>query len=595
MQKLGYIISGTCGGFNEDFIRYSNGVEKDKISLADIRNNDDKNTKGKQCYAVSLQSAYNVISKIEIIKDGFRSKSTGFVSFNLIIPSGFYIDEESIISILDEGLGIYTDEFVKDNVLEDERLASNFDKEIEQLLSKVNLIPRENYKWEIGKKNAAYLFVPSDKISEYFKYENIFQEDYKDFREIYFIDPSEKGNPSTILNALKHDPNGDLTGLIGDLDNPDYSIVLEIEEGTTFNDNDITEEVKIKLNDNTSFKFIKNYYKTEKPNYSGKWKELLEKYPNVVFKSQELPNTIVIKSPEFEPEVKEIKLIFKCNGKEVAPQVLDYNIFSDDKQNTRIHDKKIHDKKIKLKGEDFAKNWEIKIASNKTYKSHQKTIYRQGHQLQQKISINLEEKELPVSKKLAQFVQRNSDAFLKMTMVLVLLLFLSSLGYLGYRFWPFGEEEVIAVKTPEKSEENTEEIVEESKEETITDIDTSNHVDTVTADTSEQKETELIVEKAPGTSEEIGNDSQDKKIDLETLEVQEGSQEEAEEAKSEKYSDEAFIKAFQNRDVIEGSLTKTQETIYHDYYQKIEGNNVLKELEISDLNELKIQIKKILN
>lgn len=363
MQKLGYIISGTCGGFQNDFIRYSSWLDIDKITLVDLRNNDDKDTKGKQCYAISLQCENNVISKIEIIKDGYRSKSTGFVSFNLIIPSGFYIDEESIVSILDEGLGIYTDEFVKDNVLEDERHVSNFDKEIEQLLSKVNLKPRVTFKWLKGIKDAGFLFIPSNKISEYFKYENIFQEEYKGYREIYLIDPSErKENPSSILNALKHDPNADLTNKI-DLDNPYYTITTKIAESITLKG--INNGLKVKLKDKVVFGFSKNFHNTEAPNYSGSWKELLDCYPNVISKSHEIPNTIVIKSPRFEPELKKITIKFKdtSDNKIIIPNFLEYKIKSGDKT------KRISNDQIELIGDEIGLKWEIKVNKNDKYKA----------------------------------------------------------------------------------------------------------------------------------------------------------------------------------------------------------------------------------
>ena len=413
MQKLGYIISGTCGGFQNDFIRCSSWIQRDKITLVDIRNNDDKNTKGKQCYALSLQGEFNIISKIEIIKDGFRSKSTGFISFNLIIPSGLYIDEDSIFSILDEGLGFYTDEFVQDNVLEDEKNSSEFDTKIEHLLSSINPTTKATYKWKKGTQDAAYIYIPKDKISEYFKYENIFQEDYKDYREIYFIDPSEKDNPSSILNALKHEPNADITTKIN-LDNPDYTIALEIEEGITFHG--IQEGTKIKLNDKAGFGFSKKHYKTNKPNYSGSWKELLDKYSEVVYLSKEYPNTIVIKSPKFQPEIKKITIKFNNddNGKLIGNNEVSYSIISNEKS------KRIDDNLITFIGDEISLIWEIKVNKNEKYKAS--STYQIRPEFEKSISIRVE----PVSPPFDWRPILNG---------LVIFLLVGGIGFLGY--WGF--------------------------------------------------------------------------------------------------------------------------------------------------------------
>jgi len=300
MSNIQYTISGTCSGY-ESFLRHSKNIEKEKINLIDNRGYDKSSTKSKTCYSISIQEEYYIFSKIQIIRDGLRSQSIGFVKFNLIIPIGFKLST-NIISVLDDGLGYYTDEFVDKNfVLIDENKKSDFEDKIEKLLSEINLKQTSRYNWKNGSLNPAFIYFNNNDLPLYLAYEHIFQNEYEKYHEVYFINENDTGEDS-ILKALKHEVNANLTDVVN-IKNPSYTITTNQINNEITCDRSPSSE-KVKLGDNVDLNFSRKHHKPIRIN--GTWKNLLDGHSTIIKKSTITPYTIEIILPDLETITKEI-------------------------------------------------------------------------------------------------------------------------------------------------------------------------------------------------------------------------------------------------------------------------------------------------
>lgn len=424
MSTIQYTITGSCDGYH-DFLRHSKNIEKEKTNFIDNRGGDNSSSNGKTCYSLSIQKENYIFSKIQIIRDGLRSQSIGFVRFNLIIPTGFSIsDTHYLKGVLDNGLVLYTKQFVDENfVLIDENKKNEFDQQIEELIATIKLEKDQNYNWEVGKLNPAYIYYNKLELSLYFVYQSLFQNKYKKYHEVYFIDENDQGE-DIILKALKHEAEANLTGAvtITKLQNPKYALKI----------NNTDEEVRpkivplsaeVKLEDSVDIEFSKaNYVTTNSKEKTkiikGTWSDLLREHKNIVKKSNTDTYTIEITPPKFIAEIKEVELKFKeKGGNQIQANELTIKVESKDKTNSQV---RFQNGKIEFSGNQINKPITIEIKS-KTYKTKIGNIsYRSTP-----ITITLEKKKT-----------------YSLFPIVGIGLFIGLLLVSTYWFWPFGQEPI---------------------------------------------------------------------------------------------------------------------------------------------------------
>lgn len=446
MPNIQYTISGTCAGY-KSFLRHSKNIEKEKINIIDNRGYDKASTKGKSCYSISIQEDYYIFSKIQIIRDGLRSQSIGFVKLNLIIPINIKVDT-NIIQVLDEGLRLYIDEFTDDNqVLIDEGKNHNYDNEIEKIVSEIPIKDKQNYRWKTGILKPGFVYVRMEDLYIYFVYEHIFQNEYKKNHEIYFIDENDKGE-DCILNALKNDSNSNLTDLIkiSNFANPKYSIRLSsIEKGINYTGPTTGEQVN--SDENIEIVFYKENYETEKgkSNLRGSLKDLMKEHPQILKKSETEPHTIEIIQPKFKPIEKEIKLRIDNQSDEI-------NDLEEIGLIANISGKKerliINGNKVKLKGNDFGKDINLEI-NNSDYKLITKSIK------QNKFVKNQYE---PIKIELIKKGKGQSSKIKIITMSIGIII----LGYSLYYIFPSFENNEVIIQTDMTTKKKPNQISENS-------------------------------------------------------------------------------------------------------------------------------------
>ena len=400
MNYIKYLYSGTCDGYSE--IRSSKYLDKKVIKLIDNRGVKPQ-AKGKTCYSISIQNGYYVFGKIQIIRDGKRSQSIGFVKFNLIIPVGIKLNT-NIISLLDEGLGYYTDDFVDGNFIlnDDNKQNSNFEEKIEELIANVQIQNVAKYNWSVGQSKPAYIFVNKSNLISYFEYDKIFQPDYSKYHEIYFIEDSDHGEDS-ILQALKHEENAELTNIVSleKLSNPLYNIKF-IKKDEKIKCRGLGNGQEVRINDRINLNFSKANYETDhRGEFNGYLNELLNKYPTIFRKSTSQPLTIEIYEPHFKPEVKEIELVFRTREDKII-DLKNLTVRVSQEIDKIKHDLPFTKGKFKLVGDQIKLSYTINVVSE-NFKTFNKS-YIEGFS-KQKIVLDLkkERKEFPL-KTVAFFV-----------------------------------------------------------------------------------------------------------------------------------------------------------------------------------------------
>lgn len=414
MSNIGVVIHGTNSG--SGIIYISENKRDLKFNIQDYRGGKDDKTLKKRCFSISFDYNQNnfCLSKYEIAFDKRKPGSIGYVALTFVIPFYKDLNIEDILNKIDDLFDDYVNLTVDEEFNYEHETNDKLDKKIEHIISSIEVddvsLIDNNYN-EIDKNKSAFLFY-EDRETLIKILQNPYHKKFYDFHQIYLLDASEKEGVNA-LNALKHDANAYITTEIN-LDNPDYTIDLDIEKGIEFND--IQKGTKVKLNDKANLNFSKTHYKTYKPNFAGSWKELLDKYSEEVYLSKKYPNTIVIKSPQFEPVVKKMTIQFKIdeNRKQISYNEVKYLISSNGKT------KSIENNQITFVGDEVGLNWEIKVNKNDKYRASSGHLLNPTFETSKTISLE------PVSPRF------NWRPVLMMLAGIILVGGIGVLGYLGY-------------------------------------------------------------------------------------------------------------------------------------------------------------------
>ena len=250
-----------------------------KISgLLDVNADSPKVTAiGQQAYALRFIEKSTIFSKYKIIRDVRGDKRTGFVAFSLFLPKNKKLSGIDIITLLDKVSEEYYETYIKDDNLE--YVNENWDF-LEPILEEYKSKPRtvsfdDIDKLDSGSKDDAFIYYKNaDELKSYF--EEPFQEEFGDFRQVLFVSEKLKGKPEDSLNALRHSDKN-LTGEI-DLENPKYKLLFnsQAKGGVLINVkvNGVirSNKTKIRRKNELEITWKKNYYKSEIQ--CGKWQEI---------------------------------------------------------------------------------------------------------------------------------------------------------------------------------------------------------------------------------------------------------------------------------------------------------------------------------
>jgi len=284
------VIHGTNGGY------HIFTTEKEK--MLDARPDSNKvGSIGQQAYSINYTENSIVFSKYKIIRDVVGDKRTGNVAFSIVIPHTKKLSGIDVLTILDKLSNYFCSKHIVndnlDNFREDWVWVSEIKNEYENNLK---------YNDDLligGSADPAFLFYDSNELLE--KYFDLpYQEEYSAYKQIFFVEKTLEGKPENPLNALRHDPNANLTGKI-DLENPKYKLIYNqqarggVKIEVKVNGSLRYSKNKIKRKEDLQIIWSKQFCETKVKN--GKWHEIGSDFLEI----NDIEKTITVKEIEIHP------------------------------------------------------------------------------------------------------------------------------------------------------------------------------------------------------------------------------------------------------------------------------------------------------
>lgn len=211
------LVQGTKGGAK---IFYPQTTPDEFYTFAgDVRDINGSGGVGEQAYSIALTADGCVFSKYLGVRDVQRSWE-GNVSFSLFLSYRQKMPGERIQALLDELLGTYADRYIEDGNLDIVHEDWSFIDEITaKYESDVKVVfDNDLDTTALGNGSPAFLYYNDEEdLRRYFDFP--YQREYLPYKQVFLLDIGEKTDPLNLLNALRHDPDADLTGKV-DLENP---------------------------------------------------------------------------------------------------------------------------------------------------------------------------------------------------------------------------------------------------------------------------------------------------------------------------------------------------------------------------------------
>lgn len=275
-----------------------------------------------QCYGKSLYSiAFNgsgcIFTKYIIGYDTLR-EYIGNIGISIFIAANQKMLGADIKSLLDGLINIYTTNYCPDFKINNQKqedwllfssYANNFDSKVKSISSDEN--------FQYGNKDAAYIFY--DNTIEIEKYlERPYQEEYKEYKQILFIDNQSQ----LLLEIIKHDQKANLTQIV-DLENPKYKLIYrQVVEGglkidVKVNGSTRHSKSKVKRKDMLTISWEKPYY--QKIERNGKWEEIGREF----LKIDDYEETIEVLEKSLDPIERKVSIeITDSKGNPITNAVL---------------------------------------------------------------------------------------------------------------------------------------------------------------------------------------------------------------------------------------------------------------------------------
>lgn len=175
---------------------------------------------GQHAYAIRFTVDNAIFSKYKIIRDVRGDKRTGFVAFSLFLPNDKKLFGLDLIALLDRVSDEYCQKYIVENNLDEVTESWDF---LNSISSEYEIkLKYSDNKMQSGSKDDAFVYYKeTDELKRYFDVP--FQEEYIDYRQVFFVKNDLQDKPENPLNALRHNPSSNLTGRI-DLENPKYKL-----------------------------------------------------------------------------------------------------------------------------------------------------------------------------------------------------------------------------------------------------------------------------------------------------------------------------------------------------------------------------------
>jgi len=228
VRNMKIIIHGTKGGHHT--------FTDEKVEMIDARPDSSKVAAiGQQAYSINFNDGDVVFSKYKIVRDVAGEKRTGHIAFSVIIPNEKKLSGVNVKLLLDELAEDYCNKYVENNNLDNVREDWQFVEEINaKFIKEVKNLLYDNENFQQGTEEAAYIYYSSDEeLQNYFDYP--YDDKYKRFKQIFFVNEIFESKPENPLNALRHNPSSNLTKRI-DVQNLKFTLFfdetnIKVQEG----------------------------------------------------------------------------------------------------------------------------------------------------------------------------------------------------------------------------------------------------------------------------------------------------------------------------------------------------------------------------
>lgn len=348
-------VHGTQGGANTFTSEFLSGVSDPNSDAPS------DHSAGHQCFAINFTKNECVFSKYGIIKDVQGNRRVGNIGFSLGIQNESKIAGSDVKEVLNRLAKEFYEEHIDafdnlDTFREDwtfiEDIKRDYQDKEESISDKSNIEV-----FTQGERDAAFIYYSSEKeLQKYFDVP--YQEDYKPYKRVFFIDQKYKGKgkANNPLHALSHSEDADLTNR-KILENLPYRVVIPHNNNSIFikvssDGKDIQNKGKVRPYDSIKITFTKRNY-NELP-INGTIVELEKKYPEQV-KVDESNRKLTITPPnQLTATTKEISLrIQDWKGKEVKGATIE-------KRNSRTN-KNIENNTVTFEGDELDKEWQVVV------------------------------------------------------------------------------------------------------------------------------------------------------------------------------------------------------------------------------------------
>jgi hypothetical protein len=318
---------------------------------------------GKVAFSIEYTKKGVAYTKWIIVDDVVRG-SIGFIAFAIEIENGKKLVSKDLLALLDILLRTYRDKYLTDSFeIKEISVDWSFVKDL-----------RDNYQTKLaltesigfhtpGSKDEAFIYYSSEEeLQKYFDVP--YQDDYNEYKRVFFINEKYKGREENPLKALRHSEEADLTDR-KILENIDYQIsilsgVSGISTTVTNAGVPVQKGSLVHPEDSLTINFSKRYHDDE--SIPGTLKQLKESGDGRV-KVNENNTKLTITPPNFlDPHTHVINFqIENSNGQKLE----DFRIALKSIASGRT--KHIQNEKAKFVGDELGEKWEL-LVDKKTRK-----------------------------------------------------------------------------------------------------------------------------------------------------------------------------------------------------------------------------------
>lgn len=348
---MNIIIHGTKGGYR---IFHSTpncpAIAWDSRSAASS-----ENPVGKSAYSIAFATNGCVFTKYVIVRDIMRNMATGNVAFSVYVPNNNKLTGADTKSLLDMLSNQYCMLYAPNNNLDNVREDWTFVNDIAKTFTLNKVTDNDVEYIEQGSSDAAFLYYSSDEeLQKYFDLP--YQEEYYQFKQIFFIKNDLRGKPENPLNALQH---SDVEISSIDLENKYYYLNnYNGSKGVTItangkprsegkNNNCIRAKWQIEI------KYLRDEQCFESINIKGTLSDpAIKKYLEVK------DNCIIIQYDAFDDPILKKRKTISFNLKDRKGNPI-YNGLITCKNSYSNEEKSVSNNKVEFEGEELKNSWTV--------------------------------------------------------------------------------------------------------------------------------------------------------------------------------------------------------------------------------------------